>query len=323
MPEIVLADSFVESKCVLKSRDHRPISVADMYRVIAERLKADFSPTIRLLELLPVFLHGSRHAEVRRAMAINLSAARGQQEHAAQQVVDRLPELLAPGRSVELVEEFVRPLWDALASANGTRFAIDPGLSKKAARLFDDKSRLRERLEINEGLRRFIESEPDTADQRLIALGQNVLGATPLIGTMARSLHAMFSANLGKSLKDVCFPKRFPSSAVPATDRVPVDGSMNNAVLAHDVTRCVLNSPKFSSGENDEMLYGLGEHACLGRPIANAAWAMVTDKLASLDCTIRSSALTLVTDAPQTAEDLLAMNVLFIKPSSLRVEIGP
>ncbi len=323
MPEIALTDSFAESKRLLKSKDHQPFSMAEQYRIIGKRLGVDFSPTIRLLETLPVFLHGSRHADVRRSMAINLSAAREPQECAAQQIVDGLPELLAPGRSVDLIEDFIRPLRNAMFVHNGTSFTIDQDLSDKATKLFDDRSRLKERMETNERLREFIESEPNTADQRLIVLGQNVLGATPLIGSMGLSLHAVFSANLGKSLKNTSYPKRYPVSAVPSTDRILTLDSGHADADSHQATRCVLHSKGYSREENDEMFFGMGEHACLGRPIANAVWSMVTTKLASLDVTILSSNLTMETDMPETREDYLAMTVLFIRPRSLKVEIGP
>lgn len=323
MPQIVLADTFAESKRLLKSEDHRPFSMADQYRIIGNRLGVDFSPTIRLLELLPVFLYGSRHAEVRRSMAINLAAAREPQECAAQQIVDRLPDLLAPGRSVDLIGSFVRPLCYGMYAHNGTSFTTDPDLSDKTTKLFDERSRLKERMETNERLREFIESEPNTADQRLIVLGQTVLGTTPLIGSMGLSLHAVFSANLGKPLKHMSYPKRYPVSAVPSTDRLLNLGSEHTHADSHQATRCVLHSKGYSREENEEMFFGMGEHACLGRPIANAVWSMVANKLASLDVTILSSELKMETDMPETREDFLAMTALFIKPRSLKVQIGP
>ncbi len=322
MPQVVLVETFAESKRLLKSKDHHPISIADQYRAITRRLGIDFSPTIRLLELLPVFLHGDRHAEVRRTMAVNLTAARSRQEPAAQRIIERLPSLLTPGKTLDLVENFVNPLWEALADANSTTVAIPPGLANEAIELLDNRCRLRERVQTNERIREFIESEPVTADQRLIVLGQNALGKAPLTGTITLSLHQIFSANLGKRLCSIDYPKRFPVSAIPVTDRISAGYNVHSDANTDQVTRCVLHSKKFSTEERDELLYGVGEHACLGRPISNAVWSMITSALSNLESTIVSAELTLETGVPETNEELLAMNIFFVKTGALKVKIG-
>lgn len=320
MPDMVLASSFAESRQILKSPDYWPMSMAAPYRAIGERLGVDFSPTIRLLELLPVFLHGTRHVEVRRTMAINLAAARPRQQQAAERVIGTLPALLAPGRTVELLGSFVQPLWDALAAANSPSIPMSAELAADVTLLFDSRSRLQERLRMNEALRAFIASDPDTAEQRLILLGQNVLGTRPFIGSMAMSLHQLFTAHAGQALSAIAWPAHFPVSALPVTDRVPAQAE-EGAGQPADVRRCLLHSPRFSAAENDEALYGLGEHVCLGRPISNTAWSLVTAQLSSLHVRVMSSELTLRDPAPQTDEDLRNIGDPFIRPHSLWVQM--
>ncbi len=322
MPPAVLADSFAESKRLLKSENHQPVSIADQYRAIGQRLGLDFSPTIRLFDLLPIFLHGSRHAEVRRIMAARLANARVRQEQAAQRLIEQLPTLLAPGTTLDLVGSFVTPLWAALASADNTKLEIEPGLAADIIALLDSKSRLRDRMATNEKIRRFIALDPANADERLISLGLSVLGTLPLAGSITLSLHSLFSANLGKPLSSLNYPKRFPVSAIPVTDRVAVGHCPHAGSAAGEITRCVLHSGKYSTEENDELLYGVGEHACLGRSIANAVWSMITSALSTAGSTILSSQLALEYPAPQTDEDLLNMPLGFINVRALKVEIG-
>lgn len=326
MPRVVLAGTFVELRRILKSAEFRPTSMAQQYRLIGEHLGQDFSPAIRLLELLPVFLSGSRHAAVRRLMATGLAAARGRQEQAAQRVIDSLPDVLARGRSAELMSDFVRPLWHALVEAHSGAGHAHFDLVNDITSLFDGKLRLRERLRINERIRQFIESDPDSAEQRLLALGQNVLGAGPFTGTMALSLHHVFSANLGRPFDQIGFPERFPVSALPVTDRIRLADAADAAGATDDadaVRRCVLHSKDFSTLENDEALYGIGEHACLGRPVSNSVWSMVTARLASLDRTILSSTLTLASGVPESEEDFLALSDPFVRPQLFQVRVGP
>ena len=318
---MVLADTFAESRRVLKSDDYRPLAMADQYRRLGAYLGVDFSPAIRLLELLPVFLAGARHGAIRRQMAIGLAELRSQQEVAARRVIDQLPPLLSPGRSADLLSEFVQPLWQAMASVSEVPGDESGELSTRLPNLFDTKLRIRERLQINELLREFIGFDPASSEQRLIALGQNVLGAAPLIGTLTMSLHQVFTTNLGTPLNGITYPKHFPASALSVTDRVWQKNSGSAGAQAPETTRCVLHSPNFTAAENEEALFGMGEHTCLGRSIANLVWTMVLEKLSTLPVSIRSSTLALRTDPPQSAEDFLAIDDPFIRPRSLRVTV--
>lgn len=320
MPRVLLADSFAESRQILKNHRYPPTAMADQYSFIGEQLGVDFAPTIRALELLPVFLSGPRHAEVRRAMAVGIAAARERQQLAAQQVIDRLPALLAPGRQAELMEDFVWPLWHAMANANGDAGLTHLDLVHDITRLFDSRLRLRERMRINEQLRAFIDADPESADQRLLALGQNVLGIGPFTGSMAMSLHHLFSSNLKQPLAGIRYPASYPVSALPVTDRIVPSGPNEDTTV---VKRCPLHSTQFSAQENEEALYGMGEHACLGRPIASAVWSMVIAKLAGLDGAIQSSELRLAAQAPDSVEDFLTLTDPFVRPLSLQVQTCP
>lgn len=321
MPRVLLADSFAESRQILKCRRYPPTAMADQYRLIGEQLGVDFSPTIRVLELLPVFLSGRRHAEVRRAMALGIASARERQQRAAQQVIDRLPGLLAPGGRIELMKEFVLPLWQAIAEANCVAGDAHLELVSDITRLFDSRLRLRERLRINEQVRAFIESAPESVEQRLMTLGQNVLGVGPFTGSMAMSLHHVFSSNLNRPLSGLAYPASFPVSALPVTDRIVSNDTAEAAADDVVVRRCVLHSKQFSTKENEEALYGIGEHACLGRPIASTVWSMVILKLGEIDRAIESSTLTLAADAPESEDDFLSLGDPFVRPQSLHVQV--
>jgi hypothetical protein len=321
MPHVALAATFAESRRILKSADYVPTAMADRYRDIGERLGEDFSPAIRLLELLPVFVSGPRHANTRRDMALRIAAARPQQLHALQQHTDRLPALLAPGQTIDLLARFVRPLWQALADAASGGLHLPASLVSGCTDLFDSRSRLRARLTVNEALREFIAADPATADQRLLILGQTVLGIRPFIGSLTLSLHALFSANLGKPLARIAYPARFPLSSLPTTDRWRTSEQTDTPADERETVRCVLHSARFSTAENDEAMYGIGAHACLGRPISNDAWTMVTARLAGLDVAVASSTLALHTPLPHDDDDLLKLSDPFIKPRSLKVRI--
>lgn len=114
-------------------------------------------------------------------------------------------------------------------------------------KLFDGQCRLRKHIEVNDAIREFIAADSEGATQRLIVLGQRVLGTRPFIGTMTICLHAVLSRHLGKSLYTMVYPGRFAVSLFPVTDRVA-------AQTPEHTVRCVLHSARFSAEENDDAM---------------------------------------------------------------------
>ncbi len=318
MKNFDLADTFEDAKLTLKSSSYQPISMADSYKALGKRLGFDFSPTIQLFELLPVFLDEKKHAQIRKKMAISLANSRVKQEYAAQIAINSLSNLLASAAPIDLMAEFINPLWRSIAKESAGYDHANLTLMDDIPRLFDSRLRIKERMEINERLRLFIELESDNTEDKLILLGQNVLGSGPFIGTLTLSLHEIFSKNLGKKLKDIRYPTGFPRSSLEVTDRNYKEHSGSS--FDSKVTHCVIHSKKYSTHENHLAMFGLGEHVCLGLPVSNNIWTLLTEKLASMSQTILTSKLDLKYSPAEAEYDLLEIVDPFLRPNYLYVQ---
>ena len=313
-PAVRIVDAFEDVQALLRDETHVPLSMAHTYRMISQRLKVDFSASIRLLDVLPVFIHGDKHKAIRKQMATQMASKRGAQEQAARTLIEQLGQRVTPDQPAELISGWVHPLWRHI---NGLDSDVDDdlfGFIVDAPQLFNMKSTLRERLKINAWIERFIALDESTADDRLVELGQSVLGFTPLSATLTLSLHHVFASNLGKPLCDISYPALFPKSAVQTTDRYQ-SGTPQEA----DLVRCVIHSPHRTTEQNGATLYGVGEHVCLGRPLANAVWSMLTAKLLRMPHRVLACNLTMERPEPVSREDYLHVIEPFQRPVSLCV----
>jgi cytochrome P450 len=314
---VCIVDAFEDVQALLRDETLVPLSMANAYRLIAQRLKVDLSASIRLLDVLPVFMHGDKHKAIRKQMATQMASKRSAQEQAARTFIEHLEQRVTPDQPAELISRWVHPLWRHM---NGLDRDVDDdlfGFIVDAPQLFNMKSTLRARLKINAWIERFIALDEPTANDRLVELGQSVLGFTPLSATVAMSLHHVFAENLGKPLCDIPYPTLFPRSAVQTTDRY-----QPGTPQAADVVRCVIHSPHRPTEQNGAILYGVGEHVCLGRPLANAVWSMLTAKLASMPHRVLASSLAMERPEPVSREDYLHVVEPFQRPAKLWVTLS-
>lgn len=312
-----IVDAFDDAQAVLRKENHVPLSMADTYREIAKRLDVDFSASIRLLDALPVFLHGDRHKTLRKQMATRMAAQRNAHEMGARAFIEALETQTPDNKPFELIVTWLHPLWRCMHSLDTPADDDLFHFIASAPQLFNMKCTLRERLRINAWIERFIATDASTADERLIHLGQSVLGFTPLMNTLAMSLHHVFSSNLNQLLNGIEYPAQYPSSAVQTTDRHEQLPSGDATVM-----RCVLHSPHRTAEQNNAMLYGAGEHVCLGRPLANEVWRMLVGKLSCMPHRVTNTTLQMERPSPASEEDYLHIIEPFQRPVSLWVTLS-
>lgn len=316
---IQIIDDFDDAHLILRSDTYRPHGMADAYRLLSKRLALDFSPTIRLLDVLPVFLHGDRHQSIRKQMAMGIAANKQHHEDHAQVFLAQLGSVVLPSQPVDWLSAVVRPLWFAMKQGVGNHHSAFLDVITQAPLLFNKKTRLRERLAINERIRTFIEQDEASAEARLISLGESVLGMTPFVSTFTLSLHTLLSGHIGKPLNTIDWPALPPSSAVVTTDRHQPSDAPNESP---PIKRCILHGPHRTQEQNNRMLYGAGEHVCLGRPLANSVWSMMTAAISALPCVVQSAQLTMTRPLPSSEADYLAIQEPFQRPRSLVVTLA-
>jgi hypothetical protein len=276
-----LLHSADEVERVLKNEAYPPTLIADAYRTLEQRFHLDFSAAIRLLECLPVFLSGQKHKRIRKDMATSMAAVRIEQELAISKYIVHLDDLLIPNQTIDLKNNFIKPLWRHLVNFNHQFSSEYLNLVEEIPYLFYAKLSIKRRIEINQRIAQYISTIDAEDEKEWIRLGQHVLGFTPLIESFTISLYDIFIKNQGIALSDIHYPSAIPISAVRTTDRWVGD----------EVVRCPLHSNQYSNEINQKYMFGVGPHACLGGPISRFIWPLVTQRLSLSPLIINDVAL--------------------------------
>lgn len=286
----VISD-FELSRMIASSRAFGAYPMADSYREMSARLGHDFAPAIALLDHLPTFMTGDGHGAMRNAMARFLGLVRQPQLAAAREFAAGFgaAHLRAGGR-FDLMDDFARPLFAAM---NQVAIAARQ-LPESALALIDDLpllfspfTPLKLRLDMNARLGALI---AEHGEEIVCEIGVMVLGARPLTGGLARSVHAVAVAHPGARLADMPWPERLTISPVTYVDRICLEPAIvgDESFVAGEAVRCLLQVPDWSPEERQSTMFGVGSHLCLGRPVSELIW---TDTVALFaGCALRASA---------------------------------
>jgi hypothetical protein len=268
----------VDPAAVLTSAHLDVTPFADRVAALAARTGLDFSATVFALRALPLATPRGAHAPMRRAMAAAMAPRLPVlRERLPALVADRLAVLSRPGE-VEMMDEVVVPLvGDVLAILSGVEVA--PGDCTLVSRIFSEilgpSRRLRLEAEVR-ALRARIEAAFPEADEAEVGqrLALVILGRDALIGTVARSLEALFQT--GAPFTALDWPEAPPRTGVPFIDRVAV---AEGVVSGHSVTggQSIRASLQLhETGVGDALgFFGAGAHLCLGRTPALDLWREV------------------------------------------------
>jgi hypothetical protein len=265
-----LIDNAEDVQKTLRDDKNRPISMADEYRILQERFQLDFSASIRLFELLPVFSSGPRHKELRKEMAKSTATLRPSQEIAVKNYVHQLDKLLIPNVVIDLKNQFIKPLWRDSVNIQHNFSEKELDLIEDISLMFNRDLSINKRLAINNRLVEFIFNNDSDNELALLELGNQVLGFIPLIESITISLFTVFKNNIGVPLNAISYSSEIPASAVSGTARWVGDMRV----------RCPLHSPDYTKENNQKLMFGHGSHSCLGGPISRFIWLEVIKRLA-------------------------------------------
>lgn len=279
-------ESYRESREIIASKAFGPYSMAEAYRDLSARLGHDFSASIALLERLPPFMAGDDHKRIRRAMALQNEVSKpGQLEAVRAFLAAFAQEALQPGITLDLVTGFSRPLYRAIVAA--TPVLPDPAdnaqhLVERFPTLFSSTTPLKHRIETNRLLETVLEQSGEGVLDDLSLL---ILGSAPLVGSLALTIHDVFSKQQGVRLREVTWPGFFTQSAVRYVDRVcNADTHVAGARFQPgERVQCPIRSDEWSESENRALTFGAGAHLCLGRGLSEEVWAMVVEILGASD----------------------------------------
>ena len=276
----------IAASAVIRSEAFRQYRMADQYRELKRRTGLDFDATIRFMDFVPLFDDGEEHVRKRRMMARKLAASRNLQEEAVTTKTNSLfHDLFVPPREIELLSEFAQPLWREISGSIVDRSEENLDFIDELPSLFYPTLSIRERLKINDKLRRFLDVNRSNSDEALCNLSLVLLGARPFVGSLVHSVYQVVTLNAGRKSSAIKWPEVFTASSLNFVDRIC---GHDTRIDAHEFNvgnrvRCHTQDETYSTQQNKEMLFGLGAHACLGKGISEFSWKLLTQHLAQLD----------------------------------------
>lgn len=270
------------AKAIIVSPDFKTYSMADRYRELQSRTGIDFSPAIRVLECLPVFMDGEDHQKMRKAMAKQVSRTRECQLAAVRQSFqDLFHRAFRPATEMDLVAGFAQPLWRSISASIVPGNAEQHELVDDIPNLFSPLLSIRERAKINDRIGHFLRNttEEEDEDERLILLCLASLGARPFVGSLSLSLYELFRSHPNARMSEIKWPQLFPTSSLTYVDRICANASEYAGRNFHEGerVRCFTQNASYSTGDNKQALFGFGAHTCLGKSISERVWSLVVE----------------------------------------------
>ena len=298
-------------KDILASRAFHPYRMADQYEQLQQTSGIDFSSCIRVLKLLPVFLDGTPHKSIRKQMALRMQATKADQEAA---VIAQLDVLLARhfGQSgeIDLVDDFATPLWRSLSRSILQRDDALLNVVDDIPLLFFASLSLNKRKQINSAITACIDKY---GDEIIIDMALASLGVKPFVGSLALSFYDAIEKNCGRLLGTYTLGEKFGKSSLNFVDRIAsqsIDVGGKTYAKGQRV-RCVTQSSQYSDTENTGLLYGAGNHICLGKAIAQFALTYLNNACKQYPCVITPVSVHMLSDQEP-----------FAMPKHLRVAIN-
>lgn len=268
---------------------------------------------------IPIGWDGEDHAERRKAVARFMASRREPLEQGLPELVDRHIGRLDQDGEIELISAVLLPLLNDLT---GLLIGIDIGadIALQISPLFDRLLSLRRHAAIDDaiGKARLVirdqlgDSPAETQEGIRVALW--ILGYDAQLGTLGESLRMLFEAHSGEKLSAIPYPDIPPETGVPYAERDALaDITIGDCAIAKgDRLRIMLQGFVYSDRpDRGTRIFGVGSHACLGRPLSLDLWRLVVERLSRIDRSVT------YIDAAIRISDYV-----FVCPSSVRLRIG-
>jgi cytochrome P450 len=259
---------------------------------ITSRLNIDLRHIARVFRTVPVNVEGAEHAARRRRMAHAIAARTEDGLARFTRLACSLCErhLGRPGQS-ELVTGLFEPLVLELAHAlSGITVTHNPDFVSPT-QVFDRSLGLNRRKLIDERIGRLWHQarESMSDDDADMAVALALLGTDTILGSLALTFAERVSASPETRMCDVDWGDRVTATAVPFIERTataPVHLAGVD-IRQGDLVRLFLDSLSLEPVERRDAYFGVGRHACLGRPVSQQAWRALAAVLAELPLTVR------------------------------------
>lgn len=291
-----------EARRIISSREFQALDMAQKYCEISERTGINFDAAIALMAHLPIFLNGENHKKHRQELAKIYVTSRQEQEKNVDNVLKEMSYMLEQLEGeLDLLLEIGKPLWEAVSSAILSNTSFDNGLISDLPDLFYPNLSIRRRKDLNDRLAAELNNISSAVrEETLHKISVLVLGARPLMHSIAISIFKVATKNAGQRLSSVKFSRSYTDSSLRYIDRIATEDAIIDSCsrTSGSRIRCVSFDESYSEYDNSKYIFGSGRHLCLGRPISNYIWEKLVALLTALDKTITPVNLTLAQKEP-------------------------
>ena len=231
----------------------------------------------------PLLNEGQVHADMRRSLAVKLTARRTAILARLDEAVAVALEPLFHHQSVDLMQVCLLPLVDQVAAGLAGLDTPIPFPVLSVTRIFDRLSPVSGLVRAEEALGhiRSVIRERGMTDSEQEILTLLILGRDSLLSSLGASLATAFEQMRKSGTEHLTLTSPYPSTGVAVAERVAqCPHSLGQVSLAADDRVRIYLQPLNGIGGATLPIFGAGAHACLGRMIALDVWNAMTECLA-------------------------------------------
>ena len=280
---VVLNQKYVGQ--ILRSRFFDVVEHKKVIETYARESGLDLSELATLLDYAPLSQNGQAHSDVRRKVAVRIQERSAQAVQAFEMAAaSLLDKTLVPNTSFDICRQVFNPLTvKMLAALSGipeeTLGANFPA-PVSAIQVFGVRQPISSKrlAQMNAHVANIGRCQRDAGESEAISLTTAVLGAEPLHGSLVISFVNQVLKNAGKSLGEIEFPDQLPSSDLPFVERVAMEDCVIDDLQIDKGSKWYLYLGSFEN-ERRETFFGAGKHLCLGKPLSEKVWKVLTSAL--------------------------------------------
>ncbi len=270
---------------ILRSRSFDVVEHKKNVETYASELGLDLSQLASILDFVPLAHNGQVHSDVRRKAAVRIQERSAKTIEAFQAAASSLlDKALLPNSSFDICRDVFNPLTVKLVSAlsdipEETVNANFPA-PVSAIQVFGIRQPISSRrlAQMNAQVVNVGGCPRHASESEAMSVGTAVLGAEPLHSSLVLSFVNQVLKNPGTPLSRIDFPEHLPTSSLPFVERMATEDCMIDDLQIKKGSKWVLYLGTFEN-ERRETFFGAGRHLCLGKPLSERAWKVLTSEL--------------------------------------------
>ena len=270
---------------ILRSRLFNVVEHKKTVENFANELGLDLSELASILDFVPLVQNGQAHSDVRRKAAVRIQERSAQAIEAFQAAASSLlDEALVPNSSFDICKQVFSPLTAKMISVLsdipeeivGANFPAPVS----ALQVFGLRQPISSRrlAQMNAHVATAGGCQRHARESEQMSVAAAVVGSEPLHGSLVLSFVNQVLKNPGKPLGKIDFPEHLPRSDLPFVERVAMEDCVVEDLQVAKGSKWVLYLGTFEN-ERRETFFGAGRHLCLGKPLSEKVWKVLTSEL--------------------------------------------